>query len=376
MKTNFKKRLSKHLLEEGFLFQSDPSIIDRRLQKLMGPKRFRMYCNSYAAAQRGESGRAEIYRSVQTKEEAHLLFSHQTETIVAVDEWLGTKISEMARPPSQIADMGCATGTFCNWLKSELPDANVVGFEREKNLADIAIDNSKGTTFHRWDYSSGQKSPMADFDLLLTGLGIDFVAVDPNVPLGSTSRRDLPDYKACHQQITPVLESWRSISREDAKLFAVLRIPNATLFMAVVDAAAGVGWSIQLDECSWINTSYGQRFPGLVFSATAAPSGSLNEDVMVGHWIADQIRRLGATKITDDAARELYKHISPKTILNTKDVSYDDGHVRRWDLVSCGSFSIEYSEATTGFAELTFLPLQGVGSAATCEPSESEPSHA
>ena len=362
--TNLNMRLSSHLVDEGFLLHSKTAQIERRLKKLMGPKRYEMYLDSCDAANSGESSTAEMYRSVQTKEEAHLLFSHEAETIVAVDEWLTTKVAELARPPSNIADLGCCTGAFCSWLKSELPKTNVVGFEREKNLLDIAIDNYRGTTFHLWDYSSDQKSPMGNFEILVTGLGIDFVRSSPNAPLGSASRRDLPEYKACLQQVTPVLENWRSISRDDAKLFGVLRIPSAPCFLAVVDAAAHVGWAIQLDECSWINTSEKERFPCLAFNAASAQTISLDEDVMVGHWFAEGIRLLGATKLKDDVARELYKHIGPKTILNTKEMSYDDGHVRRWHLVSCGSFSIEYSEATTGFAELTFLPLQGAKSAA------------
>jgi hypothetical protein len=359
-----KNSLSKHLTEEGFLLNFGPTNIERRLEKLMGKQRYKMFIDSCHAARSGESSTAEIYRCVQTKEEAHVLFSHQAKTLVAVNEWLATKVAELAHPPSNIADLGCCTGAFCSWLKSELPDTNVVGFEKEKNLLDIAINNSKGTIFHLWDYSSGQKSPMKDFDILVTGLGIDFVGSDAKTALGATSRRNQPKYNACLQQVRPVFENWRAISRDDAKLFTVLRIPEATSFLAVVDAATHGGWSIQLDECSWITTSAEERFPGLVFNATSAQSTSLDEEVMVGYWFADQIRHFGATKLKDDAARELYKHIGPKTILNTKEVSYDDGHVRRWYLVSCGSFSIEYSEATTGYSELIFLPLQRAKSAA------------
>lgn len=58
------------------------------------------------------------------------------------------------------------------------------------------------------------------------------------------------------------------------------------------------------------------------------------------------------------AARAVYWQINPKEIVETTDECYDDGHVMRHHLAKSGPFMVEYVEATTGYAELKFKPLQ------------------
>jgi len=266
---DLQRRLERHLKEEGFHLNSGPAGIERQLKCLMGSERYEDYLCGSDSRQTGDSGIASIYRTVQTKEEANLLFSHQAKVMLAASAWIGMKVIGGERhKPSRVADMGCASGTLCGWLAKELPGTEVVGFDREDNFVKIAGGTPGPSTFHRWDYGSTELPPEDGFDVVVTGLGIDFPDHERRSVLGIHSNRDTPRHAFYRDKLGLVFRNWRSAAKDNARMWAVLRIPDVEMFIGIVDAAAAAGWTIDIGECSWSVTP-GERMPALAFTAAA-----------------------------------------------------------------------------------------------------------
>ncbi len=352
---HLRKEFASHLKTEGFKLSATHNYLERRIKKLMGAERHEAYLETALMYADDVVGVDALYQTVRSQEEAHLLFSQQAEVILESGVWLATKLAELDPVPKRIADLGCATGAMTRWLASVFATARVVGFDREKSLLGIATGIPGKTQFLRWDYGQEETVPEDGFDAFVSALGIDWnQAVSVHIPLGCNEYRALDTCKQVREMAQPIFTNWRSIAKNGAKLFAVLRIPDLWTLVGVVDAASDAGWSLELDCFLQLQVNADEQIPGLTF--TAKVSERPDENVLAGVWITDAFCMSPEKPLMHEAARSVYRFLGPKEVIGSRELQFDDGHTAWCTIAKCGPWALHFTEATTGYARLEFHP--------------------
>ncbi len=96
---------------------------------------------------------------------------------------LGALIAEYKKHANRklnIADWGCAAGAFPYYLKSILPEDNIMGYEFLQKLVDTAKKNFPGISFTQSSILDAQAAPENSFDVIvLSGVLSIFDDVEP-----------------------------------------------------------------------------------------------------------------------------------------------------------------------------------------------------
>jgi len=361
----YKKILSEYLREKGLVIPSQHELIERKLQKAMGKRKYAEYAEVCERVHNGDPRYTidSIYTAVMTKEEAHLLFSHQSDVALECFAWMASNLhryvtsrSVSSQKALRVAEVGCATGLLSAALSGfkEFQHITFTAYDRQDHFLEMAREEGARVDFVSWNYAS--ENPLdGGFDVVLASLAIDFHAVIPrHHEIGSTSLRETESYKYLKGQSSSVLQNWRLLVKEGGVLMAILRLPSLLEFLALADAASTAGWQIDLDQLQWIEVD-DQRIPAMVFK-TGAPI-LREEKELASAWMAGSLRAGNGGIYSNDAATALYRLLEPKEVMKEGKMEYPDGNVMISVVARCGPFALQFAEATTGFGRLEIHPI-------------------
>jgi hypothetical protein len=354
------KNVRKFLKKEGYILPQRHDVIERKMRSLMEPSRYEKYLDIGDDMRAGLVGVSKLYQTVLTLEEAHLLFSHQSglisETMVSIIDL----INNSDHMPIKIADMGCSTGSFCRLLHDYFSNAEVYGFDCETVLLNLASTTDSSVNFQEWDYLSHEKPTDVKFDVIVSSFGIDFPHIDKICPLDIYDYKEYKHYEMTQSFVKPIFKNWRSVSTEDSQIFSVLRVPQMTEFMAVVNSASASGWHLDITKSDFIYV-HDERVTALVFSSE---SFKYSDDDYCSWWIEKTSSIALANVVLDEPALVLYNQLSPKEIISEEERKYEDGHIMRSVVAKCGTIGIHFQKANAGYCKIELCPAYQVINAA------------
>lgn len=350
------KYVRKFLKKEGYILPQRHDVIEKKLKSLMGPSRYDQYLDFGDDMRAGAVGVSKLYQTVDTLEEAHLLFSHQSGLISETMVSIINLIKNSDHMPIKIADMGCSTGSFCRLLHDSFSESEVYGFDCETVLLNLASTIDSNVKIQEWDYLSNEKPTDVKFDVIVSSFGIDFPHMDTICPLDIYDYKEYKHYDMVQSFVQPIFKNWRSVSTEDSQIFSVLRIPQMTKFMAVVNSASASGWYLDITKSDFIYV-YEERFPVLVFRSE---SSKYSEDDYCSWWIEKTGSIALANEVFDEPALVLYNQLSPKEIISEKEREYEDGHIMKSVVAKYGTIGIHFQKATAGYCKIELCPAYQV----------------
>lgn len=81
-------KVRQHLQEFGLKFGLSPQSIDKRLERVMGPQRFRCYLSVLEDCRVTGRSISEVYNLFGSLEEANLAMSHQSDLTLKIASWI------------------------------------------------------------------------------------------------------------------------------------------------------------------------------------------------------------------------------------------------------------------------------------------------
>ncbi len=324
------------------------------LEKMMGEERFAEWQDIRDARQFGLADISEEYELLKTRDEASLVFSPQAEVMWEVYHWLDKKAEAFVQDGYKLLDLGCGPGLLVSWFAKQFPKLKILGADNSDSLLNIAATEANpNSTFQRWDYSNSQASENIVSNLLFCSLGIDFNLTDAKYSLECSDTRSTEQYHLRYDEAKPYFKNWRSACMPEGRLFAVLRIPSFSHFLAVIDAATDSGWNFELSSSEKLFIGE-ESLPAIQFFA--ADSERVPEDLLGAFWLRDKIESTFGSIIQDPLAGKFYKLLIPKAEIARGDRTFDDGHTMRTVVGLTGVFAYRYSYATTGLERLQLRP--------------------
>ena len=350
--------LKAHFRKSGILFGISQDAVAQRLGRLLGPDRFEEWQEINLAKMHGASIGDE-YELIETQEELTTLFSLQSDISLKVADWIDRAVASAYSPGDRLLDLGCGNGILAAWFAAKYPASEIVGCDALASMITFArtLHSLPNLRFTEWDYQKPPDISLNTFDILLTSFGVDFPtgprAKDP-LTLGTLKTAD--HYKQTRNFLAPYFKQWRAVANPHAALYAVLRIPDATMFLAAVDAAHEAGWAFDTGTSDCVSCG-NEHFPAMVFTACDTVGEPPNERNVRAIWIQRLLRADCATPWRDSLAICLYESLSEKEILKEDSKTYSDGHTMRAIVGRTPDFAFQFAHATTGFARLLLLPI-------------------
>lgn len=214
-----------------------------------------------------------LYSLSESREQAHILISHDRERYVAALGWFLNQIKRLA--PTSIIEMGSGTGVLLRFIAESVPGIELIGIDTELNQIEIARRASP-IEYIVGDYLNW-KDTKSHHDMIICNFGFDahnFAASRRTHSTASIGATDFcpncsDDFKS---QFDQYMISWRKWGNQNATLLLVGRLANFGELRGVILAAASVGWSIDSENCSVLKTrdfdsGAVERFPALVFNS-------------------------------------------------------------------------------------------------------------
>lgn len=164
--TKFRKQFVSFLRRDGFSVTGKHQVIERQLAKLMGSERYENYLDTGDALRAGTVTVSDLYQTMVTKEEFHLLFSYQVDVMIEVGAWLSGKVLGLETSAARISELGCGTGSLARWLADQLPSSEVIGIDRDAKMLAVALEESGGDGFYNWDYQLDEPDVSPDGQIL------------------------------------------------------------------------------------------------------------------------------------------------------------------------------------------------------------------
>jgi hypothetical protein len=354
-----------HLITKHMMF-ARPSLIEKRLRKLMSKARYEKYLETDDEYRAGSTSIEAIYQQMETLEEANVLMSHQAEATLKVGAALYDASRRCPFAAMQVCDLGCYTGGFTSWFAERHPDSRIVGVDRQEHLLALA---SKATdlgnlTYRFWDYTY-PPTASGEFDLLFSCFGIDIEGLRRSLhhSLDPYNRRSGEAYQEVRRRVEAVLVNWRAAAKTDARLFASLRIGDYDNCLAVVDAAAAAGWKFSFNGSTKI-IAEGEVFPILIFSASQF-EGDANDNDLLRWWTGANARRDDVLQDRNESMKYLggeallrYRELRDKRIRRHQSRTYGDMHTMRLECGTAGDRFYRFKIATNRYLELEFLTTE------------------
>ncbi len=360
-----KNNIKKHLSKLGFKFGLTPEKIGTLLKKIISSSRYEEFMEIDYLVSTGEKPINDLYKFLETSEEANLVFSQQSDCLLENTAWICKSIKNLSLIPSKICDLGCASGPLTSYISSEYESAKVVGVDREKHFIDFATSsiNKSNASFLSWDYMEPKHKDFGNFDVLVSSFGIELLYSYEQLihPLENSNIRNLEIYKLYYDSYLNILKNWRSAAKDMSYLLTVLRMPYCHDFVAFVDAAHNSGWKInlKLSDKARVNFPFKQSFPAMVF--TAEQSDLMNINDLVSFWKSDEIKQYFTLPMNGEMAQSLYYSLNDKQIITSETKEYDDGHSVVCNIGTAGIFAFRFAQATTGFVILELHPSYCLG---------------
>lgn len=343
-----------HMKKLSYLFGKTPAQTEAAFFAAIGRQRALDYRKRARARHEKGAPISLLYSALNDAKEANLLFSEQAEAELAAFAWISKRVVENVGDGGRVLEMGPGTGVLLSWLRLTRPDLQLAGAEREPNFRKMAIDVcGEGVTLLDWDYDHPAPEGTCEFDVLITAFGIDFSPrasfVDDSIGAEvALDLRRLPDYSIYRENAQAKLQNWRAVAVDGAKLFAILRLPGLAEFLAVSDAAAEAGWSIDLPSSEILKVGR-EQFPALQFVASRTESPSTED--LIAWWAQSALRTYFDEDLTGAAALSMFSAIQGKPHARFAR-RYDDGHTMLWEIGRSGAMAYLMQRATTGYVSL------------------------
>ena len=346
-----KTALKKHLIKLGFKFGLSPEKIEERLYKMMGESRYNDY---RSIADMGyEEGRTPhmLYEFPDNKNEALMLMSLDIEPAWESYHAISQDLQRLPNSDVRVIDLGCGLGGLTSWIAQVLPEATVIGVDRNDKLISYAQELNKNTPadYRVWDYDDNWQSDDGLFDVMICRFGIDFDGREGRYDIGYDSYRDTEHYRVKYEEADKYFKAWSRVANTGCNLYACLRMPHTAHGLALVDCAHANGWALKIDESRFLSVE-GERFPYLRFVFDS--SDAVDENCFISWWMADDLSSSVSRELADDLALQMYRSLSPKDVIKKEHVNYPDGNVLEVELGHCRVFSYVYCHTTRAYARL------------------------
>ena len=352
-----RRRLKSHYTNSGGIFELSEADCLGRFKDLVGDHRF-----NRMERLRRKHKTTDVYRSLKTLDEWNALFNLQIAVTFETSLWLDACIRNVARPNQVILDLGCGSGIFTRWLAGQHRSCHVTGVDALPNLVKIARQSStaKNLDFKRWDYTGPMPNGIPAANHLICSLGIDFAIEQDSIPIDHQPLRSGAAYAKRKLEIQTILQNWRQAAADDANLFVVLRIPDATRFLAAVDAAAEAGWQWQHQRLTFVQVG-AESFPALTFVAAQPQAAPYSEHELLLHWDKRNFAARFGSPITGELARLLYSALANREMhVDEKRTDFMQGLVHT-SIGTSGAFAFHYHHTTNGRAQLRLAPASELG---------------
>jgi SAM-dependent methyltransferase len=343
---------------------------DRRLAKLMKPKRTKQLTRAYAQYLEGRLSFQRVIDCFETPEEANLFINVDCETAAAVGAALYQQMVPFLHAGCSVADLGCFTAGFLAWIAPRHPECTFVGFDCHPKAVQFAnqLAARANTTIQLWDYELSQLPQVEPFDLLFCSCGVDFGIIASRLDDASPGAfspdvmrlRDSGAYAAVLGKLQPCFTNWRAIAKPGARLWTVLRLASTEFALAAVDAAHQAGWALDLASSLWI-TVHKESLP--LMSFVAQPGLPLSDDSLIT-WYGQALPAIDEqSSITSpEAAIGRYWGLADKQVISIKDFHDPDGHTMRLELGRAAEQAYLLQRATTGFTHFKLLTAEQAAS--------------
>ncbi|WP_031212450.1 class I SAM-dependent methyltransferase [Mesorhizobium sp. L2C084A000] len=122
--------------KEGFVFDKKPGQLDRLFLKEFSPEDAADIRRTWEAIHLGGIPSTVLYQLPRTARQANILFSQDRARYVATFDWLQSEIAHWR--PQSIVEMGCGTGTFLRFVRTNFPGTRLKGVDAEEALVAIS----------------------------------------------------------------------------------------------------------------------------------------------------------------------------------------------------------------------------------------------
>jgi SAM-dependent methyltransferase len=269
------------LKREGFDFDKKSAQIDCAFLKLFSTEKGNEIRGIWQQIQIMGASPTKLYAVPRTLEQAHLLMSYDRERYLAGFNWIAQRV-EILKPKS-ILEVGSGTGVLLRYLAANFPDVRYQGIDMEANLIGAAPADDR-ISLLVGDYLTMEAK--SEFDLVICNFGFD----SDRFPASTTphSIAQVGESQFCPgcsddlaRHLQPYFRAWRGWAKENAALLVTGRIGSFGFLRAVVLAAAGAGWNLELDNSAVLKVADPdvgpQRYPALQFRVAVQPATILEQ---------------------------------------------------------------------------------------------------
>ena len=281
---NPKRAFAEHLASIGFELETPPDVIMKKLRQRMGEARFK---EIFGDGSGGHSAQAheQFYAKFTDLVEGNLMRSLDPGATLESSFQLYQCSARQLRPGAKVIELGCWTGGLASFIAKQHPQCAVVGVDLGRHIVEACTEfyNLPNLTFVHWNYRWGKPQELEPADVLLCSLGVVHQLPDnTELPDPSAVRRSR-EYRIQFEHAAGYFGIWRTAAKDDALLYAVLRLRLFPRFLAWVDAAQASGWTPMLDRLWHVEIpSENTPLPGLVFQAR--PCERLAEQTVLDRW--------------------------------------------------------------------------------------------
>ena len=195
--------------------------------------------------------------------------SYDRERYLAGFDWIAKRVETLK--PKSVLEVGTGTGVLLRHLAANFPEARYQGIDMEAGLvgAAPALD---GISLVVGDYLAIEAA--ADFDLVICNFGFDSDRFPASTTPHSIARIGESQFcPGCSDDLsrTPgaIFPRLARLGEGSAALLVLGRISSFGFLRAVVLAAAGEGWDLEIDNSAVVKVadrmSGPQRYPALQF---------------------------------------------------------------------------------------------------------------
>lgn len=307
--------LAKHLAGLGYEFNAPREVILEKLRHKMGDARFQAV---FAGALAGSSTsrKEEFYTQFEDIEEANLMRSLEPGAALNAAFGLYCECASQLVAGTRVVDLGCWTGGLASFIATRHPRCAVVGVDLARNVVAACTSHYKlpNLQFRPWNYKYRGPEDIERADVLLCSMGVVHEPPHNRTPCDPLSVRSSAEYLRQRDQALGYFAAWRSVARDGAALFAVLRLTLYPRFLAWVDAAQQAGWTPRLDRMWYVDLPDERVIvPGFRFEAV--PCTSLSEEAVLDRWATFDRRGHLFGRLTGGAALAVYRTMTGKATL-------------------------------------------------------------
>ena len=338
-----KEDFREHLTRLGFVFGASREEVKEMLRRQMGDERYAEFQRLSAGAKDGDS-HARIYEFFRDATEANLLRSVDQDVALETSYYLYERSRPLMGPGKCVVDLGCWTGGLASFIAAHHPANTVFGVDRVRHIVELNRRQHAhpNLTFQCWDYRLEKPPALPPADVLLCGLGVLKVPDGGFAAAGPHAIRNAPGYRQQREDAFNYFRNWRSIAKEGARLFAVLRVGTFGRFLAYVDAAQAAGWTPQLDQWERVPVEAAREsLPALSFVARRSPP--VSQEAALAQFVRMTTLGNPYLRLVGGLALALYSQMGARDPLHRQTYVNEGGWLTHEEIGTCGAFGYFFS---------------------------------